>query len=87
MAGKQTHAEFQARMDRARDEDYANLHAAAALAVVVSVLLALAAYYLAQDVSRFFLFFFAGGNLLLTAVAVRLLYGIHKSRTLRTPQE
>jgi len=77
---KETYAEFQARMDRAREKDAAETNKAAVFGIGIYAAGLAAYFYLRSGDWHGIYFLFAGVDLLLLAVAASLLIGIYKSR-------
>lgn len=80
MHPRETHEEFQKRMDRARDRETGMQNKEAIWSIVVMVAVWIAYHYLKSDDAHPVYLLYAGGMLLLLATAVSLLFGIHKSR-------
>ena len=80
MNRRETHQEFQQRMDRARAESAAEANKGAIFGVGIYAIGLAAYFYLKSGEWHGVYFLFAGVNLLLFAVAVGLLIGTYRSR-------
>ena len=80
MATQETHAEFQARMDRAREKGAAESTRAAVVGIVIYVIGLSTYFYLKSGDWHGVYFLFVGVNLLLLTIAISLLIGIYRSR-------
>lgn len=80
MERKETYAEFQARMDRAREKDAGETNKAGVLGLGIYVAGVATYFYLKSSDWHGIYFLFAAVNSLLIAIATSLLVGIYRSR-------